>query len=118
MQIPISRPCVLIDTADNVLIIYRDNGQGSSFQLLTLGAPDYHYHRRTVQTLSMPPDGTSNQDNSVGFAEPVIDRKRWYKEQVLTLVQQFNDQPDNDRFGKNPFSTSGSRFRLFDFFNR
>lgn len=114
LQIPISRPCVLIDTADNVLIIYRDNGQGSSFQLLTLGAPDYHYHRRTVQTLSMPPGGASNQDNGVGFAEPVIDRKRWYKEQVITLVQQFNDQPDNDRLRVDQTGFPPSACNLWD----
>lgn len=108
LQIPISRPCVLIDRQDNVHVIYRDNGQGTGFNIATLMAPEYPYDRGEVQSLP----------GEVGFSEPVIDRDRWQRDQMLALVQQFNNQPNGDSeisFKELRIDQRMSSFSLVDF---
>jgi hypothetical protein len=86
LQLPISRPCVLIDLQDNVHVIYRDHSQGTGFYMATLMASDYRYEGVGVQSLS----------RAIGFAEPVVDRERWATNQVITILEQFNEQPDHE----------------------
>lgn len=94
LQIPISRPCVLIDRQDNVHVIYRDNGQGAGFFVATLMAPEYRYDASTMRSMT----------GDTGFSEPIIDRERWAHRQVMTLLQQYNDQPDHDDYMGNEYA--------------
>lgn len=88
LQIPISRPCLLIDRQDNVHVLYRDHGLGTGFYIATLMAPAYCYNPSEVQSVT----------GNIGFSEPIIDRERWSKCQVITLLKQYNDQPDHDDY--------------------
>ena len=101
LKIPISRPDVVIDRQDNVYIIARgDHTQGRLSATLLL-APDYVYHPNNIRILV---------DEDVGFAEPIIDRVRWHKENILTLLVQHNEQPNHDTEQRPAFSV----IRLID----
>ena len=52
-----------------------------------LAAPDYAYQHSSTEVLL---------DEDLGFSEPVIDRERWQQENVLSVLVQFNEQPDHD----------------------
>lgn len=84
LQIPISRPEIVIDRQDNVFIITRSDYTGNRMAATCLLAPDYRYLPDSIQILC-------NQD--LGFAEPIIDRSRWQQVNVLTLLFQKNQQP-------------------------
>lgn len=87
LQIPISRPEIVIDRQDNVYFITRGDHTGDRMAVTCLLAPDYCYM----------PDGTQIlDDRDVGFAEPIIDRRRWQQGNILTLMLQKNHQPNND----------------------
>jgi hypothetical protein len=87
LQIPISRPEIVLDRQDNVYIIARgDHSQGRMAATL-LAAPDYTWHPDNIRIL---------WDEDLGFAEPVIDRVRWAQDNVLSLLLQYNEQPDHD----------------------
>lgn len=87
LQIPISRPEIVIDHSDNVYIITRgDHTQGRMAASLLI-APDYRCQPNNIQVLDQ-------QD--LCFAEPVIDRERWQQENVLSMLLQCNEQPDHD----------------------
>lgn len=87
LQIPISRPEIVIDREDHVYIITRgDHSQGKMVATL-LAAPDYTWYPDNMQIL---------WDEDLGFAEPVIDRVRWAQSNVLSLLLQYNEQPNHD----------------------
>lgn len=87
LQIPISRPEIVLDWQDNAYIISRgDHSQGRMAATL-LAAPDYAWYPDNTQIL---------WDEDLGFAEPVIDRTRWAQDNVLSLLLQYNEQPDHD----------------------
>ncbi len=86
LQIPISRPEVLIDRNDYVYVIFRG---------------DITERRMAVQRLSPPDYNPPGQfrilwDEPVDFAEPVIDRVRWGIDGILTMLIQKNYQPPHD----------------------
>ena len=87
LQIPISRPEIVIDRDDHVYIITRGDHTGGRLAACRLGAPDYGYQHSSTEVLL---------DEDLGFAEPVIDRERWQQEKVLSVLLQFNEQPDHD----------------------
>ncbi len=87
LQIPISRPEIVIDRQNNVYVIYRGDLTDNRMVATILSAPDYHYHSANTQTLW-------NED--LGYAEPIIDRSRWQRDKILTLLLQYNLQPNND----------------------
>lgn len=87
LRIPISRPEIVIDKQDNVFVIYRGDLTGDCMAALCLKAPHYSYHAVNQQILYPEP---------LGLAEPVIDRLRWQQQQVLSLLLQYNDQPNHD----------------------
>lgn len=87
LQIPISRPEIVIDRQDNVFIITRGDHTGNRMAATCLPAPDYCYLPGSTQTLC---------DQELGFAEPIIDRSRWQQDNILTLLLQNNQQPDRD----------------------
>ena len=91
LQIPISRPVLLLDKADTAYIIYRGDLSQNHLVATVLKAPAYTCqpnHPGQTQTL-WPHD--------LGFAEPIIDRTRWEQDRTLTLLLQRNAQPDGDK---------------------
>jgi len=87
LKIPISRPEILIDREDTVYIIYRSDETNQKFVATYLKAPYYNYHpNHTVELYS----------KSVGYAEPIIDKTRWEKEEVLSMLVQYNEQPNGE----------------------
>ncbi len=105
LQIPISRPIVLVDTNDTVLVIFRDQGKGNSFLVATLIAPDYHFEQDLLQPLP----------GNLGFSEPIIDRERWAEGQTLTIYEQFNGRPDHDIFDQISSINNKEKVKLIDF---
>ncbi len=87
LQIPISRPDIFIDKDDNALVIFRGDLTANRMAVTMLMAPDYRYHSRNTRLLS---------EEDVGYSEPVIDRTRWLEDAILTILLQYNQQPDND----------------------
>lgn len=87
LRIPISRPEIVIDKQDNVFVIYRGDLTGDCMAALCLNAPHYHYQPVNQQIL---------YPEALGLAEPVIDRLRWQQQQVLSMLLQYNDQPNHD----------------------
>jgi hypothetical protein len=87
LQIPISRPEIVLDRQDNAYVITRgDHSQGRMVATF-LAAPDYTWAPENVHVL---------WDEDVGLAEPVIDRARWEQDNVLTLFLQYNEQPNHE----------------------
>lgn len=87
LQIPICRPEIVIDQKDNVFIITRGDYTTNRMATTFLPSPHYAYHEWNIQILS---------DEDIGFSEPIIDRERWQKENLLTLLLQHNEQPNYD----------------------
>jgi hypothetical protein len=94
LKIPISRPEIVIDSNDNVIVIHRGSETQQKLTATILQIPEYDFAPEQQYTL---------WGESVGQAEPIIDRIRWQQEQVLTLLVQNNDQPDGDIAHKNIF---------------
>jgi hypothetical protein len=87
LQIPISRPEIVIDPHDNVYVITRGDHTQNRIAATLLPAPNYTYQPYNILVLAQ-------QEN--GFAEPVIDRERWLQENILTILLQHNEQPNHD----------------------
>lgn len=87
LRIPISRPEILVDFEDNVYLITRGDHSRGRMVATMLAAPDYVWSESNTKVL---------WDEDLGFAEPVIDRVRWEQDNVLTLLIQYNEQPDHD----------------------
>lgn len=91
LQIPISRPEILIDHQDRVYAVYRGDLTENRMAVTQLmGAtpnPEAAYGpNHTTQLWPTPVD----------YAEPVIDRTRWAESQVLSLLLQRTQQPNGD----------------------
>ena len=90
LQIPISRPEIVIDKQDRVYVIFR---------------ADFTKDRMAVQRLlpsAYEPDTSETKilwPESLEFAEPVIDRIRWARDCILTMFIQRNGQPPHDKGG-------------------
>ncbi len=87
LQIPISRPEIVIDDDDSVYLIHRGDLSGDRMVAQRLAPPHYEPDAAAVRELWPEP---------LGFAEPVIDRLRWQRERVLTLQIQKCLQPPNE----------------------
>lgn len=87
LQIPISRPEIVIDRRDNAYIVFRGDLTGSRMAATLLQAPDYAWSAENTQVL---------WDEDIGFAEPVIDRERWSQDNILSILLQYNEQPNHD----------------------
>ena len=102
LPIPISRPEVLLDDQDNVYVIYRGDSSDDRMIVERLTAPDYDYDKACRETL---------WDEDLGFSEPVIDKTRWEREKILTMLLQSNRQPHGDQGGDEHYCP----VRLVDF---
>lgn len=87
LQIPISRPEIVIDRGDNIYILTRGDHTQNRLAATLLLAPNYAYQSNNTQILA---------EEELGFAEPIIDRERWQQENLLTLLLQHNEQPNHD----------------------
>jgi hypothetical protein len=87
LQIPISRPEIVIDQKDNVFILTRGDHTQNRLAATFLPAPNYAYQVNNFQIVA---------EEDIGFAEPIIDRERWQQENRLTLLLQHNEQPNHD----------------------
>ncbi|HFU75699.1 MAG TPA: hypothetical protein ENK66_05565 [Arcobacter sp.] len=94
LELPISRPEILIDRDDNVYVIYRSKETDNKLILLYLNAPAYKFTEGDTIIL---------YDEPVGQSEPIIDRDRWEKENILSLLVQYNLQPNGDMQTKEIF---------------
>ena len=88
LQIPISRPDLVLDELNNAYVIYRGDLSRNCMVATLLPAPYYTYSPVNTCTLL-------NLD--LGYAEPIIDRSRWGQDRTLTLLLQPNDQPNHDK---------------------
>lgn len=87
LDIPISRPEIIIDSNDTVYIIYRSEETQQKLVASYQTAPDYACQPNNTMVL---------WDENTGQAEPIIDRARWQQEKILTILVQYNQQPDGD----------------------
>jgi hypothetical protein len=90
LPLPMSRPEILIDTSDNVYVIYQADFTNYKLTALKLSAPDYIFQEQNTRKL---------WDEPVGFAEPVIDKSRWQSKQILSILVQYGSSPNFDRPG-------------------
>ncbi|MDP6355353.1 MAG: BNR-4 repeat-containing protein [Planctomycetota bacterium] len=83
-DVPMSRPEIIVDSDDNVFFIYRCDLTEQRLAAQRLEPPDY-----------APPGETFLLwDQEVKNAEPIVDRIRWARDGVLSLLVQRNTQPD------------------------
>lgn len=87
LQIPISRPEIIIDHNDNVFILYRGDLTDNQLVAIVLKFPEYRYEASTLLSL---------WSEDLGYAEPILDRCRWTQSNILSLFIQNNHQPDGD----------------------
>ncbi|NTV97775.1 MAG: hypothetical protein HGA70_01240 [Chlorobiaceae bacterium] len=93
LQIPISRPEILIDHKDRVFALFRADFTGNCMAACRLSAPDYVAERKNDSNIQLV------WNRAIGYAEPVIDRVRWQRENILTMLVQHNRQPEGDTAG-------------------
>lgn len=86
LQIPISRPEIIIDKNDYVYIIFRGDITDDRMAVKRLTPPEY----------KPPGELRILWDDSLGFAEPIIDRLYWQKTNILSMLIQKNEQPPHD----------------------
>ena len=91
LKIPISRPEIIIDSHDNVYVIYRGDLTHDQMTILKLTAPAYNFKPEKAQYIS---------HEDLGFSEPIIDRTRWEESNILSLLIQYNNQPDHEQIKK------------------
>jgi tetratricopeptide (TPR) repeat protein len=95
LQIPISRPEILIDAQDRVYAIGR--GDFSQDCLVALRLDGVADGNAVNQSLWSEP---------LGFAEPVLDRTRWQRDRALSLFIQKSNQPNGDSHHEVSFDTA------------
>lgn len=83
LQIPIRRPEVLIDNEDNAMVICRGDLNDDRMAIICLSAPLYAVTDSSLQMLS---------EQTLGFAEPLLDCEGLRKNQKFTLLIQHNKQ--------------------------
>ena len=106
LPLPLSRPEVLVDDDDNVFVIHRSDVSHNRLVATCLLAPAYDPAASSTVVL---------WDEDVGFAEPIIDRTRWERERILTMLIQHNRQPLGDGAAVSTADSEPSPCRLIDF---
>jgi hypothetical protein len=90
LRIPISRPEIVIDALDRVYVIYRGDLSGDRMVAQRLLPDDYEPNPQDIEVL---------WDEPLGQAEPIVDRERWEKDGILSMLIQRNYQTGRDRGG-------------------
>ena len=86
LELPMSRPEVVIDSADIVYVIYRADTTGQRMVVQRLLPPHYELEEPARQL--WPED--------LAYAEPVVDKERWGEYGILSMLIQRNLQPPHD----------------------
>jgi hypothetical protein len=87
LRLPISRPEIVIDRRNRVYVIFRADATGQRLVAQRLLPPHYLADDPRVRILWPEP---------LQHAEPVLDRLRWQRDGVLSMLIQKNDQPDHE----------------------
>lgn len=87
LPVPISRPEVLVDRDDNLFVIYRTDSCANRLVATCLKAPAYEPDMSRTVVL---------WDEDLGFSEPIVDRTRWERDGILTMLIQHNKQALGD----------------------
>ena len=87
LQLPISRPDIVLDKEDNAYVIYRGDLTGNKMVIQASAEPEYQ---------SFPENELIILDVDLGSAEPVIDRTNWSENGILTLYLQYAEQQNGD----------------------
>lgn len=87
LQIPISRPEIIIDRDDSVHILFRGDLSGNCLSAYSASAPEYVSDLDSFKVI---------WPLEVGNAEPVIDRTRWSIDDTLALFVQKTGQTNGD----------------------
>ena len=88
LKIPISRPEIVIDSMSIVYLILRADYTANKMAAIALFPPFYKYDSDNIKTL---------WQYSIGDAEPVVDRIRWQKENILSMLIQYNNEYGGDK---------------------
>ena len=86
LQLPISRPIILLDQRDIAYVLFRGDLTGDKLAVLVLMPPDYQPSRPPIILWDSPLD----------FAEPTVDLLRWQADGILSMLVQRNSQPNHD----------------------
>lgn len=89
LQIPMSRPEILIDKDDYIYLISRSD---ISDDLMSVTRLDLSCGKYIVSHNNIP-----LWPENLGFTEPIIDRSRWSTDYILTLLLQKTSQPNGDK---------------------
>lgn len=91
LNIPISRPRILIDNDNRVYVIYRDDENNGR---ISVKKCDNIWSNNAVW------DHIDLTENSVGKWEPNVDINRWKTDQKINMLVQRVDQPNNEKKAK------------------
>lgn len=86
LDIPISRPEIIIDKADRVYLIYRGDLSNQKMAITRFLPPNYDLKNSSTKIL---------WGKDIGYAEPIVDRLRWEKEQILSMFIQKSGRASN-----------------------
>ncbi len=92
LRLPISRPEIVIDKQNRVFVIYRGDISEDRMTAQQLDPP-YYAPGKTLLLF----------DKNLDHAEPIIDRIRWERDGILSMLIQKNHQPNHDRPEDVPF---------------
>lgn len=88
LRLPISRPEIVIDTVNTVYVIFRADYTDDKMSVIALYPPEYSFEPENVKTI---------WTDSLGNAEPIIDRLYWQQTNKLTMLVQYNNELGGDR---------------------
>jgi len=94
LDIPISRPDIVVDRRDRAYVIYRGDLTGDRLVCQRLLPPDYDPDPADVRVL---------WDADLGSMEPVVDRCAWRDREILSMLIQRNLQPHGDGAAESVF---------------
>lgn len=94
---PLGRPDIIIDSSDTVWIIFRASFSGNRISALPLCGPEYIANSNMLQVL---------WHEDLLFYEPVIDRVRWARDNILSMYVQRADQGDEESLGREKVSSA------------
>lgn len=86
LQIPISRPVILLDQEDIAYVIFRGDISNDKMAVQMLFPPDYLPATSPIIIWDEP----------LAYSEPIVDYSRWAQDQTLSMLIQRNYQPDHD----------------------
>ena len=86
LQIPFCRPEIVIDREDRIYVIYRGDLTKDRLVAQRLDPPGYVAPGTVIELW----------DQNLGHMEPVVDRIRWSRDGILSMMVQKNYQPNHD----------------------